>query len=179
MKISKLALLSVVLSVAVTGTAAQAAPLLFSFTGGTFAGPVTASFQLDSNPTPSSINDQSAFGIGQIFFNNVPGVFNGTAQTASSISFGTGLASQFQILGTSAGFAQFGGQTVFTGSLANPVFSPGSFQFTGFSSGTLTVSQVTAAVPEPVTWAMMLIGFGGMGFAMRGRAKVSTAVSYV
>lgn len=25
------------------------------------------------------------------------------------------------------------------------------------------------AVPEPATWAMMLIGFGGIGFAMRGR----------
>lgn len=28
-----------------------------------------------------------------------------------------------------------------------------------------------AAVPEPATWAMMLIGFGGMGFAMRGRRR--------
>lgn len=28
-----------------------------------------------------------------------------------------------------------------------------------------------AAVPEPATWAMMLVGFGGIGFAMRRRKK--------
>lgn len=34
------------------------------------------------------------------------------------------------------------------------------------------------AVPEPTTWAMMLLGFGGIGFAMRRRAKVRTTVAY-
>ena len=36
-----------------------------------------------------------------------------------------------------------------------------------------TVSTV-AAVPEPGTWAMMLIGFGGMGVALRRRRDVAT-----
>lgn len=35
-----------------------------------------------------------------------------------------------------------------------------------------------AAVPEPATWAMMLLGFGGIGFAMRRRSQVRTTVSY-
>ena len=30
------------------------------------------------------------------------------------------------------------------------------------------------AVPEPATWAMMLIGFGGIGFAMRARRRQPT-----
>ena len=34
-----------------------------------------------------------------------------------------------------------------------------------------------AAVPEPTTWAMLLVGFGSMGFAMR-RRKVRTAATY-
>ena len=29
----------------------------------------------------------------------------------------------------------------------------------------------TAAVPEPATWAMMLIGFGGIGFQMRRQRR--------
>lgn len=33
----------------------------------------------------------------------------------------------------------------------------------------------TGAVPEPATWAMMLLGFGGMGYAMRRRRTVMHA----
>ena len=35
-----------------------------------------------------------------------------------------------------------------------------------------------AAVPEPATWAMMLVGFGGIGFAMRRSSKARTTASY-
>ena len=31
--------------------------------------------------------------------------------------------------------------------------------------------QVPGGVPEPGTWAMMLLGFGGIGFAMRRGRK--------
>ena len=40
----------------------------------------------------------------------------------------------------------------------------------GSLGGSITISQA-AAVPEPATWAMMLIGFGAVGFAMRRRQK--------
>ncbi len=35
----------------------------------------------------------------------------------------------------------------------------------------------TAAVPEPGTWALMLIGFGGMGVAMRRRRKAALQIA--
>lgn len=35
----------------------------------------------------------------------------------------------------------------------------------------LKFSSVSGAVPEPSTWAMMLLGFGGIGFAMRRRGQ--------
>jgi hypothetical protein len=38
----------------------------------------------------------------------------------------------------------------------------------GTLSGTVT-QQVTAAVPEPATWAMFLMGFGAVGYSMRSR----------
>lgn len=31
--------------------------------------------------------------------------------------------------------------------------------------------SLTRAVPEPATWALMLLGFGGIGFAMRRRTR--------
>ena len=50
-------------------------------------------------------------------------------------------------------------------------FTPGIFSKTGINTSTngdfsmtLTVSQ-TAAVPQLSTWAMMLLGFAGLGFA--------------
>lgn len=52
---------------------------------------------------------------------------------------------------------------------------PSDFNFT-FTSN---VSSAAGAVPEPATWAMMLVGVGMMGFAMRRRNKsVTTKVSY-
>jgi hypothetical protein len=48
-------------------------------------------------------------------------------------------------------------------------------------AGTISVSntvQVGAgAVPEPATWAMMLVGFGGLGVAMRSRRKQAAATA--
>ena len=44
------------------------------------------------------------------------------------------------------------------------------------SSGSISFSA-SPAVPEPRTWAMMLVGFGMVGFAMRKR-NVRTTVSY-
>ena len=178
MKFSKAFILPLAASVFAVATPAHAETLIFDFTGQTLTGPVMATFQLDSNPVPDRINDQSAFGFGQIFFNNVPGTFNGVNQTAGSISFGTGIASAFQITGSAAGFAQFGGDDVFTGAFNAPVFSPGTFTFGGFSRGTLTVSRAVAAVPEPATWAMLILGFGLIGGAMRRRRTMNVNVSY-
>lgn len=49
-----------------------------------------------------------------------------------------------------------------------------------FDNLTLTSARaVSAAVPEPATWAMMLIGFGGIGVAMRRRKdKVAMQPAY-
>jgi hypothetical protein len=41
---------------------------------------------------------------------------------------------------------------------------------------TFSVGNPVSAVPEPSTWAMMLLGFAGLGFAFRrSRRKVSFA----
>ena len=41
----------------------------------------------------------------------------------------------------------------------------------------LRLGGVTSAVPEPTTWAMMLLGFGAVGFGMR-RSRQNARVSF-
>ena len=47
----------------------------------------------------------------------------------------------------------------------------------GAFSGSLSFSQV-AAIPEPATWMMMLLGFAGIGFTMRRKDKSTLQVRY-
>jgi hypothetical protein len=60
----------------------------------------------------------------------------------------------------------FGNGGSFSVALNDVTFgTPGSSQVGG------TFTLLTASVPEPGTWAMMLIGFGAVGFAMRRSRK--------
>jgi len=41
----------------------------------------------------------------------------------------------------------------------------------GSSNAQIFATGGTPGVPEPATWAMMLLGFAGIGMALRGRAQ--------
>jgi hypothetical protein len=62
--------------------------------------------------------------------------------------------------------------------------TPGRFLFsaqggttTSFSA-TALANPVQTAVPEPAVWAMMLFGFGGLGYSMRRRPKQTMRVRF-
>jgi hypothetical protein len=42
---------------------------------------------------------------------------------------------------------------------------------TGSLGGTITITD--HGVPEPATWAMMVLGFGAVGFALRRKRKLA------
>ena len=137
----------------------------------TLSGARNATFTLSSS-TPNSFTTNAVVG-DQIFFNNVAGIFGGSAGTGN-ISFGTNTIADLNIQSSNLDFTQlFGSAILFTGSPSSPTFALGTFNLSGgFTSGasTLTISQAAvAAVPEPGTWAMMLLGFGAVGFAVRRR----------
>ena len=170
MKLRYLLAASVTYIACVTSIPAIAAPLLFNFSGPSG----TAMFQLDSNPTPNTF--QSFIGSDQFSFNNVAGTFGGTPGTASTISFGNGIFSSLSITAPNLGFTQFSSPTLFSGLPSAPMFSTGSFTLINpfFGNGNLSISAVVAAVPEPSTWAMMILGFAGVGFmAYRRKNKMA------
>ncbi|WP_419809195.1 PEPxxWA-CTERM sorting domain-containing protein [Sphingomonas sp.] len=49
---------------------------------------------------------------------------------------------------------------------------------TYFNDSTLFSGTISGAVPEPATWALMIVGFGAVGGAMRRRSAVRTNVSF-
>jgi len=71
----------------------------------------------------------------------------------------------------------------------------GTFIFTGTGSDTLSLSAITdfnfwhlddvsvtllstpGAIPEPATWAMMILGFGGVGVTLRSRRQRAVLVA--
>lgn len=69
-----------------------------------------------------------------------------------------------------------------TFSLTNGVLRVGLGGLTLSKGGSFTIGLGTAAatpaVPEPATWALMILGMGAVGFAMRRRSKVNTTVRF-
>jgi PEP-CTERM motif len=63
------------------------------------------------------------------------------------------------------GFADFGNTSYVTFDLPSGVFI-------NSASGAFLNNQISSAVPEPANWAMMIVGFGLVGGAMRRRQSV-------
>lgn len=62
--------------------------------------------------------------------------------------------------------------------IARSVDFGGAADFIAFDNITLGASTPGGAVPEPATWAMMMIGFGAMGGALRRRRTVTTRIRF-
>ena len=117
----------------------------------------------------------------------------GTAEfSESTASFDASIdGTSFTVCGLNAANCYFGGAAFRPFSIALPTSSYASLldgsaalgitetsqSFVRFGTPTLRINFLSA-VPEPATWAMMLLGFGAVGFQLRRRrpaAAVQTA----
>jgi hypothetical protein len=170
---------AIVFAVLAFSYSADASSLLYTFSDGT----IGFSFELNSKPTVLGSDPTVAFVIG--------GVTNSTEPSLSFVNFyvssyGGGIAFE-EISGdplTDGALPlvydglplvcdEYGGcdgLQLFSGSVTAPTLNTGIFDLSNFYDGsgaTLTV----AAVPEASTWAMMILGFLGLGLMMYFRRE--------
>ena|ERR1700754_4013614 len=150
----------------VSAAPASADPLRYTVTGpsGLFA-----RFVLDDHPTPDPLTLESyAF-----FLFDVPGTY-ADGFTMAGLSFyddsALGGISLVTWNGVTSGLTiDLTGMALFTGSTATPaLFAFGPTQFTEAGGATYTISAV-AGVPEPASWAMLVLGTGMIGIGIRRR----------
>ena len=107
-------------------------------------------------------------------FNGGHNGFGGTSASAG-YNAGTGApGSYYQLPGSLVNGALIDGGPNALSSNSN-YGTPGSYLFQVRNG---QVSVPTGAVPEPSTWAMMLVGFGATGFAMRRRRPAATGAQF-
>nr|WP_314446864.1 FxDxF family PEP-CTERM protein [uncultured Sphingomonas sp.] len=170
-------------------------PGVFVVTGDPFTGtsPVTAT--IGNTPqvggttaAPVSFSDSFLFTIGPPG-GGLIGTGSGSIITSSSLLFSTtdldltsvivnGVA--LTISRTADGLIESAGASnvsIFSGQLNN-ITVTGISRGLGSYGGNLTFTPV-AAIPEPGTWALMLLGFGAIGFSMRHRRRVTASLQAV
>jgi hypothetical protein len=153
-----------------TGTTSNgSAPGILS----TFNGGATGSFagQFCGGPNCGTISDIATLALGPTSISPFFALTDGVTFSLTSIT---------SIDRSVAGILGFIGTGTFGGTLGGVALNPASANFS-FSTqgGNVTTfsatTTATTAVPEPVTWALMLLGFGGMGMALRRRRRPALA----
>jgi hypothetical protein len=145
-----------------------------SFVNAGVPGTNTVTFDLPESPVPS-VSSPTIFAI-----KDVTVVLNGkTFSTSDEILFAPASGNSEFLGDTDSLFSNTLGNisttgAFFSGTTADPTFKLGTYGSTGDS---LTITDITAAVPEPSTWAMMILGFCSIGFMAYRRKQNGTALS--
>jgi hypothetical protein len=176
---TKFLALSLLAASLVVGAANQASAALYEFAGSgtwsSFANDTT--YSTDGGSYSFVFNYESTTGAatnfqytlnGTTFSANLSGLefFPGSVGGGFDVNFANGDALSF--------FDTLGGSTPdFTAGIIPGAFSTDIVIFDGIAGNSVGTSDiVVTAVPEASTWAMMLLGFFGVGFmAYRNRAK--------
>jgi hypothetical protein len=167
-----------VTALAIAGPKAEATTLTF-----TLSGDYNTSWQMDSNPTPTGVDNINGvnFFLGVpgidplylIFFSNSIGLQSGGIRASTGTDLNTEVGAIFDL----------GGDQIFTGSLAAPVFAPGLFTLNQdfvtnaplLSTTTLKISLTSVATtPIPAALPLFLTGLLGLGFAEWRRRKAAS-----
>lgn len=135
--------------------------------GGAYCAGCNGSFQL-SFGTTSVTSGGGVYGVGF----DIP--LNGVPNYSALVTFGDASTTLYALPG---GFGGFFGITSDL-QIADIHFGPnGQVSTSGsFSIDNLTIGAA-GAIPEPSAWALLILGFGLVGAAMRGRVRLSASIA--
>ena len=123
----------------------------------------TGSFSLDLTGGVYTLDTVSlTFGTASFNISNTQ-----LANLGSNYCLGTASASGCFVDGSTNSFGMTLDPSLTSQTAGYSIWADGNGGLTG--SRNTIITQVAAAVPEPATWAMMLLGFGAIGFALRRR----------
>lgn len=161
-------------SLAATAALALATPAAAVTLNFDITGDYTASFQLNSSPTPDFVADGYSFSV-----THVAG-FPNTVSGFADVTFFQGQFAGLLVSEINNGFADYlfdaSGPQLYSGTEAAPTFVPGTYQLDGLYTPGLFTLTISAA-PEPSTWGMAIIGFGIAGASLR-RRRAKVRVTY-
>ncbi|MDO6413065.1 PEPxxWA-CTERM sorting domain-containing protein [Sphingomonas sp. BIUV-7] len=154
---------------------ATAASYLFSvdlFDGSGVSQPAY-SFTIDSNPVPAAFEAApgfSYFRIANVAITADPAYSPAPASPVDLLFFDQLAGGAF----STADFVtiSYFGTQLYSGSVEAPSFLAGTTDLYGFSGdvvGTISIAAANSAVPEPMTWVMMVGGMGMVGATLRRR----------
>jgi hypothetical protein len=163
----------------ITNTADASQATALDFTNGTtsngsapgtvslFNGGATGSFagEFCNTGNCGTIADITSLVVGPVSYSPFFTLTDGVSFALTSItSIDRTAANVLAFTGTGTFSGSLGGQTI------NP--SPGTFSLSTQGGRVTTFSATaTAAVPEPATWGLMLLGFAGIGMVIRRRRR--------
>ena len=176
--------------------AAQAATILpgnpdgvpdayFNVNGDIESGPVSATFGR-SGLGVGTFTDDFVFQIDQMGLGSgsITTILAGIANSATDLDFDMVTFSNgtttFPVLVADLGFQETGGLEnipIMSGAV-NVLSVTYTSRGQGSYGGNLSFAPAVSAIPEPSTWAMMIIGFGAVGVALRRRRKDIVRVAY-
>jgi hypothetical protein len=166
-------------AVAAAATLIVAAPLANAATVLTFT------FSPDGNSAVAAFNSN---GVGATFSDTytftLPAGFASTSLTTAAVNGMTDTAFSSVVLNGITLTTNSTG-TIDEKSLLHVAVNPGdnSLVVNGTSGGlysyggNISFAKLVAGVPEPASWALMILGFGGMGAALRNKRRTLGAVA--
>ena len=132
-----------------------------------------STFQFGSFTTNSNLN-----GAKSVDFSALPFSTKLNGMTLIGIHYGAGKGSPSDVAGNTR--SDKSDSTAFYYFDAGTNLDKINLNFGASSTLTLFSTGTAGAVPEPATWALMILGFGGIGAAMRrGKAKVRVGYAMV